>query len=142
MTRIGPLPVTDTWKYALAGGLASLPWTTLLYWQSADRLSLAPVLFGGVVAGYLCESNHRRVGVRAGVVGALPTLWLLVDLLAATTAATGPAWFRVAAVGLGVGAAVTAGVVAFGLSALLGVVGATAGNWLSENVGGDRTPVA
>ncbi|WP_423751653.1 DUF5518 domain-containing protein [Salinirarus marinus] len=141
MSRIGPLPPDDSWRYAIIGGFASLPWTASFYWQSANRLSLGPILFGGVVAGYLCDANHRRVGARAGVVGALPALWLLVDLFAAVTGAAGPAWFRVTAVGLGLGAALAVAAFAFGLAAALGVVGATFGDWLSTKAGRDRPPV-
>lgn len=107
MVRIGPLPlrVTATWKYALIGGLISLPFTIGLYWLSGmgSEFSLNIVFFGGILAGYLAstaatETVASSVGFRAGVVGGLPGLWLLVDLLEAAIAWASPLWFRVVAV--------------------------------------------
>ena len=83
--RIGPFPdaLSDTWRYALAGGLVALPATAIGYWLSGSELSLSPVLLGGVLAGYLARRGPGgagvAAGVRAGLVGAFPALWLVVD---------------------------------------------------------------
>lgn len=145
--RTGPLPnplADETWRYAIIGGLVTLPWTALLYWQSADQLSLGPVLVGGVVAGYLCrgdDTDCRRAGAGVGLIGALPALWVAFELLTAASGMTGPAWFRIAAIGLGVGSLLAFLLVGFGLAALLGAVGAAVDNWASKKTGRQRPPV-
>jgi len=139
--RIGPL--SDTWRCALVGGLVALPGTAYLLWQSGNELSLGPVLVGGLVAGYLHtgdRSARRSVGVRIGLIGALPVLWLLADVLGAASGASGPPWFQAAAVGMGVGAALTVSLFAFVLAAVTGVVGAAVGDWLSRKTGRRQSP--
>jgi uncharacterized membrane protein YeaQ/YmgE (transglycosylase-associated protein family) len=133
----------DAWRHALVGGLASVPVTTLLYWQSTNELGLGPVFLGGLVAGYLHGSTgSRRVGARAGIVGALPALLLFGEVLSMLPGLSGPPWFLAAG-----GAMVVAGGVAFvalaaALSALVGVVGASVGGWLAGRTGRRRPPAA
>jgi len=146
MSRTGPLPLelSDTWTYALLGGLASVPFTVLGYAETGSELSLAPVFFGGILAGYLATrrtGTRAGVGARAGLVGGLPGLWLLSDLLAATSALGGPTWFVAAGIALAVGAAAAVALVVLGLSALCGAVGARIGGWLAGS-GGRRRPAA
>ncbi|WP_236639683.1 DUF5518 domain-containing protein [Salinigranum halophilum] len=48
------------------------PFTTLAYWQSSSEMSLWPVFFGGLLAGYLAQRRTGQcsgVGLRAGLVG-------------------------------------------------------------------------
>ena len=146
MVRTGPLPLrmTETWKYALIGGLASLPFTIGCYWLSGmgSEFSLNMVFFGGLFAGYLASAaatatNSSSVGFRAGVVGGLPGLWLLVDLLEAAIAWASPLWFRVAAVSM---LAVGFTAVLLGFAGLVGLLGAKAGGWLARKTGANRTP--
>lgn len=146
MVRIGPLPlrVTATWKYALIGGLTSLPFTIGLYWLSGmgSEFSLNMVFFGGLFAGYLAstaamETDASSVGFRAGAVGGLPGLWLLVDLLEAAIAWGSPLWFRVVAVSM-LAAGFTA--VLLGFAGLVGLLGAKVGGWLAKKTGAQRTP--
>lgn len=145
VTRTGPLPtsVSDTWKYALLGGLVSVPLTTVGYWQSGSELSLSPVLFGGLIAGYLARratGTADGVGVRAGLVGALPTLWILADVLGAASALAGPTWFVAVGVGFTGAILLVVAVVGFGLGALAGALGARAGSWLAGR--SERRPPA
>ncbi|AXG10952.1 DUF5518 domain-containing protein [Haloplanus rubicundus] len=141
MARIGPIP--EPWRYALLGGLLALPGTAYLYWQSGTELSVGPVLLGGVVAGYLYRgTERRRVGVRTGLIGGLPALWMLADALAVVPGVGGPAWFRVAAGGMGVLTMLLFTLLAFALAAVAGVVGAAVGDWLSEKTGRRRSSPA
>jgi hypothetical protein len=136
VTRTGPL--SETWRYALLGGLIALPGTAYLLWQSGDELSLGPVLIGALVAGYFHagdESARRSVGIRVGLIGGLPALWTLVDLFAAVPALGGPAWFQVVAGGMGVGAVLLFVLLVLGLAAVVGVLGAAVGDWLSRKTG-------
>jgi len=146
MSRTGPLPfeLSDPWTYALVGGLASIPFTVAGYAETASELSLTPVLFGGILAGYLAKrrtGTRAGVGARAGLVGGLPGLWMLSDLLAATSALAGPPWFMVAGGLLALSAAVGIALLVLGLSALSGAVGARVGGWLAGS-GGRRRPAA
>ena len=148
MVRIGPrqLRVTETWKYALIGGIASLPLTVGLYWRSGmgSEFSLNMVFFGGLFAGYLAnaaatETDGSSVGFRAGVVGGLPGLWLVVDLLEAAIAWSSPLWFRVVAVSMLVVGFTTA---LLGFAGFVGLLGAKVGGWLAKKTGAHRTPPA
>ena len=147
MVRIGPLHLrmTETWKYALIGGLASLPFTMGLYWLSGmgSELSLNMVFFGGLLAGYLTrsaatETDASSVGFRAGVIGGLPGLWLLVDLLEAAITWGSPLWFRVGAVSM---LAVGFTTVLLGFAGFVGLLGAKVGGWLAKKTGAQRTPL-
>jgi hypothetical protein len=138
------LRISETWKYALIGGLLSLPLTIGLYWQSgmSDELSLNMVFIGGVLAGYLARSAATRTdvataGVRAGLVGSLPGLWFVATLLEAAIWWSSPLWFRVVAVS----------VLLFGftsmllvVSGLVGLLGAKVGGWVVVKTGAERTP--
>jgi hypothetical protein len=133
----------EPWRYALIGGLLALPGTTYLYWQSGSELTLGPVLLGGVVAGYLYDgAERRRVGVRTGLIGGLPALWMLADALAVVPGVAGPAWFRAAAGGIGVLTILLFTLLAFALAAVAGVVGAAVGDWLSGKTGRRRSSPA
>lgn len=122
------------WKYALLGGLASLPFTTLSYWQTGSELSFGAVLFGGLLAGYLCDragGESTGVGIRVGVIGGLPVLWVLFDILTATKGLSGPAWFVTSGTVLTIGVSLAFAVLGFGLAALIGEIGARVGGWLA-----------
>ena len=124
----------ETWRFAVAFGLASVPFTTYAYWRSAHHLDLVPVFLCGLFAGYLYAgppSSARRVGARTGLVGALPALWLGYDALSMALTIENPAWFTVVLVVFSVGLVV----VAVGLSAFLGAAGAVVGDRLSARTG-------
>jgi uncharacterized membrane protein YeaQ/YmgE (transglycosylase-associated protein family) len=98
-----------------------------------NELSFNMVFTGGLIAGFLAktrvtDANGASAGLRAGIVGAVPGLWFLVDVFAAATVLSGPPWFRTAAIVLVVG---TTAVVFFGLGALVGLLGARVGGWLA-----------
>ena len=146
MVRTGPLQLTETWKYGLLGGISSIPFTVGLYWLSGtgSEFALDVVLLGGLLAGYLAragsaDASSTSVGVRAGVVGGLPGLWLLVDVLRTASALSGPVWFQVAAVSMTMIVFTTA---VLGFAGVVGVVGANVGGWLAEKRGVQRPPLA
>jgi len=129
-----PDRLSETWRYALLSGLASIPFTAYGYWQTGSELSLLPVFFGGILAGFLAQrktGTSSGVGVRTGLVGGLPSIWLFVDLLAALSGLAGPAWFVVSGLVLVIGAAAVVGMLAFSFSAVVGAVGARVGSWLA-----------
>ena len=137
--------VGDTWFYALIGGLASMPLTAASYWQTGSEMALSPVLFGGLLAGYLAArqtGQHRGVGVRAGLVGGLPIVWVVAEIFAGVSALGGPSWFVAAGTLLTFGVLVVVAAMAFALAAILGALGARIGHWLALRTGRRRSPVA
>lgn len=139
------MTVPRLWKYALVGGVASLPLTAFSYWQTGSELSLGAVVFGGGLAGYLAtrrDGESNGVGARAGIVGGLPVLWILFDILAATSWLDGPVWFVTSATLLTIGFTLVVAVLGFGLAALVGEVGARVGSWLASSPRGKSTPAA
>jgi hypothetical protein len=130
----------DQWRYALVGGLASLPFTTLSYWQTGSELSLNALVFGGILAGYLtvrADCTPTGVGAKVGVIGGLPVLWVVFDIVAATAGLAGPAWFLTSATLLTGGFVIGVGALGFGLAALVGELGSRIGAWLASNRPGD-----
>ena len=84
MARIGPLQLTETWKYPLIGGLLTLPFTVLQAWRSPEIMAVGMVVLGSMLAGYLIKrrgGNSTATGLRAALIGGLPTVWALVELL-------------------------------------------------------------
>ena len=136
VVRIGSLQLTETWTYALVGGLLALPFTALEVWRSPERITLGAVLVGSALAGYLIKrrsGNSTATGLRAGVIGGLPALWALTELLRAITNVPNPPWFRAVSVAMAL---------AFGglIVVILAVSGALAGRfggWLAERGGRD-----
>jgi len=88
------------------------------------------VLFGGLLAGYLAKrqaGESRGVGIRAGLIGGIPILWAILDILSATSALGGPEWFITGATVLTVGFSAVVAVLGFVLAAFIGEVGAKLG---------------
>jgi hypothetical protein len=122
------------WTYALLGGGVALPVVVFSYWQTGSELSLTPVFFGGILAGYLATRRTGTcdgVGSRVGVVGGLSVVWPLADLVAASSWLSGPTWFVWSASALTVGMTVSFGVLVLGFAAVLGAAGARVGGWLA-----------
>ena len=147
MFRIGPSlnSLSDRWRYALLGGLLSVPFTTASYWQTGSELSLSPALFGSLLAGYLAKrktGSAAEIGARAGLVGGVSGLWILADIVAATSGLDGPAWFIAAGAVLVVGSGIVFTILGLGLAALVGKVGARIGARLAESTGPRQPPTA
>lgn len=131
--------VSETWTYALVGGVPSLLLALGLYWQSGagDEMSLNAVLLGGALVGYLIERHDRdanatAAGARAGAIGGLAGAVLLRDLFAFFGEAGGPAWFRVVGLVFVGGLFVT---MCVGFSAVGGGLAAKVGGWVAERIG-------
>ena len=134
MVRIGPLRMTETWKYALVGGLLALPFTVLAAWRSPENISLGIVVVGSAIAGYLIKrrgGNSTATGLRAALIGGFPAVWPLSELIWAIPTVPNPLWFQAVGVAmiLGVGGFILAVVAVFG--ALAGRFG----GWLAERRG-------
>lgn len=124
----------ERWRYGVIGGAFGLPFTLLSYWQTGSELSLTPVLFGGILAGYLARrrlGEGRGVGLRAGLVGGLPVIWVIVDVLSLTSELAGPPWFVASATLITIGFTVVFAVLGFGLAALFGEAGGRVGSWVA-----------
>ena len=144
MTKISLVPgqPSEPWEYGLLGGLLTIPLTLFGYWQTGSEMALSPILAGGLLAGYLAKRNtgsSRGIGIRAGLVGGLPILLALADILTATAGLSGPSWFVASGTALTVGVVIGGGVLAFGLAAGLGEVGARIGGWLAGTNDRDNT---
>jgi hypothetical protein len=142
-SRLRSLP--QRWRYALIGGLLALPSTAVGYLQPGAELVLSPVLLGGLLAGYLAErqtGESRGVGVRVGLVGAVPVTLVIFDVLAATSALSGPSWVVATGTFLTVGFTAAVGVLGFGLAALIGEAGGRVGGWVAKTRSGHSAPAA
>ena len=138
MARIGPLQLTETWTYALVGGLLALPFTAYEVWRSPTDVTLGAVLVGSVFAGYLIKrrgGNSTATGLRAGVIGGIPALWALNELLRTITNVPNPPWFQAVSVAM----ALAFGGLVLGTVAVFGAVGGRLGGWLAERRGHDGT---
>lgn len=135
MPRKTSLPPLDgTWRYALVGGALSLPFTLTSYWQTGSGLSVTPVFFAGLLAGYLAKRRlgaAEGVGARAGLIGGLPVLWLLADVLPYIVGLPNPVWFAA----VSVLAAVVTAILGIGVTALFGEIGGRLGSRLSGGSG-------
>ncbi|SDY85823.1 hypothetical protein SAMN05216564_11221 [Halopenitus persicus] len=65
------------------------------------------------------------------MVGGLPILWILFDILTATSGLAGPAWFLTGATLLTIGFTIVVAGLGFGIAALVGEIGARVGSWLA-----------
>jgi len=134
VVRIGPLQLTETWTYALVGGLLALPFTALEVWRSPENISLGAVVVGCVFAGYLIKrrgGNSTATGLRAGVIGGIPVLWALNELLWAVINIPNPPWFQAVSVGM----ALAFGGLFFAVMAVAGAVSGRFGGWLAKRRG-------
>jgi hypothetical protein len=120
--------VPETWRYALVGGVVSIPLSLGLYWYTGmgNDFSLNMVTVGGLLAGYLAKRNSvdaKPAGVRAGLIGALPGLaWILPRI--ARSVAAGWSLLPIAVF------LCLFTVIIFGIGAVAGVIGGAVGGWL------------
>mgnify|MGYP000282908399 CR=1 FL=1 len=141
MVRIGPLQLTETWKYALVGGLLALPFTALEAWRSPEDMTLGMIVLGSVLAGYLIKrrgGNSTATGSRAALIGGLPLLWALGELLWAVPNIPNPLWFQA----VGVGMALAFGAIMLAVVAVSGALAGRFGGWLAERRGYSGTTSA
>lgn len=145
MTRTGPLHLrlNETWTAALIGGGLSIPATLGGLWLSGteSELVLDAVFFGGLLAGVLAtrwtDSSGSAAGFRAGLIGGLPGVVLLSEMVYAAGALEGPLWFQVIAL---VGTVGTVTLVLFVVSGIAGWTGGRVGNWAAQKLGFEGPP--
>lgn len=126
--------MTETWKYALIGGLLALPFTALAAWRSPENISLGMVVVGSALAGYLIKrrgGNSTATGLRAALIGGFPAVWALNELLWAIPTIPNPPWFRA----VGVAMLLVVGGIILAVVAVFGVIGGRFGGWLAERRG-------
>jgi hypothetical protein len=136
MVQIGPLQLTESWKYALIGGVLALPFTVLKVVQSPESITLEMFAAGSLLAGYLIKrhsGNSTVTGLRAALIGGFPVLWALPEMLRTVADIPNPPWFQAVSIIL---------LLAFSglMLALLAVLGALAGRlggWIAEQRGYD-----
>jgi hypothetical protein len=134
--RIGPLHLTETWTYALVGGLLALPFTALAAWRSPENVTLGMVVVGSALAGYLVKrrgGNSTATGLRAALVGGFPAIWPLSELVWAVPAIPNPLWFQAVGVAMILGA----GGFLLAVVAVFGALAGRFGGWLAGGLGHD-----
>jgi len=134
------IELSDTWTFALLGGLLAAPFTVLEVIQSSGSLTLNMVVVGSALAGYLVKrrgGNSTATGLRAALVGGLPALWTIGEFVSIIPSVPNPLWFQ--AVGVAMGLAVAALLMLF--LAVGGALAGRFGGWLAELRGhGGATP--
>lgn len=131
------LRTNHTWKYALLGGLLSIPLVIGDYWLSGmgNNFSISMVFFGGLLAGFLAKrnaANARRAAIGAGIIGGLPGYIWIFPAMVRTWTSFATAWSSpIAATVL----MTLAGVVMIGTGALGGFLGGYVGGWLANKAG-------
>ncbi|WP_202935030.1 DUF5518 domain-containing protein [Halorussus amylolyticus] len=118
--------VTEKWRYSVPGGILAAVFVALSYSDDGSTVSLGAVFFVGILVGVLSKRHYgtsKGTGVLTGLVGAVPVVWMLGQMLTDVSGLSGPAWFTATAT------IMTLFVVAFGfaLSAVVGEVGARIG---------------
>ena len=133
MMSIFSINVERTWTYALVGGVGSMPLSVGLYWYSGmgNHFSLNMVFVGGLLAGYLAKRESvdaKPVGLRAGLIGAIPGLvWFLPQ--AARRVAAAWSFLPIAIL------TVLFTVLIFAVGAVAGLLGGAVGGWLFTKIG-------
>jgi hypothetical protein len=128
----------DGWGCALIGAALAVPFVVASVLSASDAVSLSAVLVGGLVAGYLYGRGTQaggRVGFRAGLLGAIPMLVEIADVLWFMMALNQPVLFGI----VQVGALVLVAVLALGLAAVGGQIGGMVGGWLATQNGRRRS---
>ncbi|MFC6974492.1 DUF5518 domain-containing protein [Halomicroarcula sp. GCM10025709] len=128
------LDISKTWKYALLGGLLALPFTAFEAWQSPENMTLEMFLIGSALAGYLVKrrgGNSTATGVRAALIGGLPSLLVVGELLLTIPTISNPLWFGVVSIAM----VLALGVVIMAAVAVFGGLAGWFGGWLAERRG-------
>lgn len=130
-----PQNTTRAWKYAVVGGLASIPLTVGAFWLAGGggRFPLLVVFFGGLVAGLFDRDVSARAGIGAGVIGGLPGLGWILPAMRSTASDFATAWSLppVEPVLLAL-----FGVIVLVIAGVIGLIGGVAGGWLRTLIAG------
>ena len=129
------------WTYALIGGLLALPLTALDVWRSPENIALGAVVVGSVSTGYLIKrrgGNSTATGLRTALIGMIPALWALKELLWTVTGIPNPPWFRAVSIAV----ALAFGGLLLAVMAISGALAGRFGGWLAEQSGHDGVSCA
>lgn len=130
------LDLSETWTFALLGGLLAAPFTALEVMRSSGSITFDMVVVGGALAGYLVKrrgGNSTATGLRAGFIGGLPALWTVGEFVSFIPTVPNPLWFQ--AVGVVMGLFI--GAVLVLIPAVVGALAGRFGGWLAERRGHD-----
>jgi hypothetical protein len=122
----------ETQRYGVIGGLLAAPVTAISYWQTGSEVSFVPIFLIALVTGYVAKRRSvydRGIGARVGVVGGLPVLWAVYNLVGPVLGLANPPWFTVVSVALLGGFTL----LALGVAVVLGEVAARVGHWLADH---------
>lgn len=131
MVQVGPLRVTESWKYALFGGLLALPFTVLEVLQSPESITLEIFVGGSVLAGYLIKrdgGNSTVTGLRSALIGGFPVIWILPEMLRTVVNISNPPWFQAVSILI----LFVFGGLVIALLAVLGALAGRFGGWIAE----------
>ena len=131
MVQVGPLRVTESWKYALFGGLLALPFTVLEVLQSPESITLEMFVGGSVLAGYLIKrdgGNSTVTGLRSALIGGFPVIWILPEMLRTVVNISNPPWFQAVSILI----LFVFGGLVIALLAVLGALAGRFGGWIAE----------
>jgi hypothetical protein len=126
----------QTSKYALLGGLVSMPLVLAGNWLSGvgNSFSFNMVFFGGLVAGFHAQqgsANINKAAIGAGIVGGLPGYLWMLPAIGRTWTGFANAWSSPLAATVMVPFAY---VLVVSISALAGLLGGLIGGWLAKSV--------
>ncbi|MHC3378829.1 DUF5518 domain-containing protein [Haloarcula sp. H-GB5] len=133
--------LSKTWRCALIGGLVPAAFTLVDVLRSGSDITFQGLFLGGVIAGYLVKRHGgtgTAAGVRAGLIGGIPALWSLKELVVAIPTIPNPLWFRT----VGVGMALAVGVFLLVFPVVVGGLAGRYGGWLAERQGHPKVPTA
>lgn len=136
MVQIAPLELTDSWKYALIGGVLALPFTVLKVLQSSESITLEIFVAGSLLAGYLIKrhgGNSTVTGLRSALIGGFPVLWTLPEMLRTVADIPNPPWFQAVSIIV----LLTFSGLMLALLAILGALAGRFGGWIAERRGYD-----
>ena len=130
-----------SWKYALIGGVISIPFTVLVHAKTGSGIefSSGTMVLGGGIAGYLAKRNSARVGTTgalAGAIGGLPLLRWWSTTFQYILFSFIPLWPDAV---LEVAYLSMMGLVIFLGSVLAGWIGGRLGGWVAGRVHQERT---
>lgn len=128
--------VTENWRYSVPGGVLSAFFVALSYSGQGSNMSLGAVFFIGIIVGFLSKRHYgtsKGTGVLTGLVGAVPVIWILGQMLTATSGLSGPTWFTATGTIMTVPVAIFVGAFGFTLSAVVGEVGARIGGAITKS---------
>ncbi|MDQ2050511.1 DUF5518 domain-containing protein [Natronolimnohabitans sp. A-GB9] len=132
----------ESLRVAILLGLATIPFTLFLSWESigSEANASASALFvAGLCAGYYYsdrETTRRCAGIWTGLAGSIGVVILTVADTAAQVVRFGPDWTTMDALLLTLTPVFIA--ISVGVSVLVVMIGTWIGDWVGRRLDGDR----